>query len=98
MTANVSCLDLGADCKQTSRENHHESVAPFIDPRNTGPGGRLLPRERPPKLIVSKIVQGASEKPAGTSARLIQLYGRKSVVWDIAKPKPHQAFKLEWTW
>ena len=57
-----------------------------------------FPAERPPKLIVSKIIQGASEKPAGTSARLIHLYGRKSIVWDIVKPKPHQAFKLEWTW
>ena len=57
-----------------------------------------FPAERPPKLVVSKIVQGASEKPAGTSARLIHLYGRKSIVWEITKPKPHQAFKLEWTW
>ena len=41
MTANVPCLDLGADCKQTSRENHRDSVAAFTDPRNTGSGGRL---------------------------------------------------------
>ncbi len=41
MTAKVPCLDLGADCKPTSRENHHESVAPFTGRRNTGSGGRL---------------------------------------------------------
>src|SRR5690606_22373585 len=41
MTANVPCLDLGADCKQTSRENHHESVAAFINPQNTGSAWRL---------------------------------------------------------
>ena len=57
-----------------------------------------FPVERPPKLIVSTIVHGASEKPATTPARLVHLYGRKSIVWDIAKPKPHQALKLEWTW
>lgn len=57
-----------------------------------------FPAERPPKLSVSKIVQGASEKPAGTTACLIHLYGQKSIVWDIAKPKLNQAFKLEWTW
>lgn len=57
-----------------------------------------FPEERPPKLIVSKVVQGASEKPSSASARLVHLYGRKSIVWDIAKPKPNQAFKLEWTW
>lgn len=36
MTANVPCLDLGADCKQTSRENHHESVAAFHQPAKHG--------------------------------------------------------------
>src|SRR5690606_31404913 len=41
MTANVPCLDLGAECKQTSRENHHESVAAFINPQNTGSAWRL---------------------------------------------------------
>ena len=47
MAANVPGLDLGADCKQTSRENHHESVA-FIDHRNMGPSERLpLPWGRP---------------------------------------------------
>jgi hypothetical protein len=41
LRSNVPCLDLGADCKQASRENRHESVAPFVDPRNMGPSGRL---------------------------------------------------------
>ncbi len=69
----------------------------------TYPTGHLIlqvhfPAERPPKLVASKIIEGASEKPASTPARLIDLYGRKSILWDIARPKPHQAFKLEWTW
>ncbi|PHP65406.1 hypothetical protein CSC94_18775 [Zhengella mangrovi] len=69
----------------------------------TYPTGHLIlqvhfPAERPPKLIASKIVEGATEKPADTSARIINLYSQKSIVWDIAKPKPHQALKLEWTW
>lgn len=34
-------LDLGADCKQTSREDHPESVAPFTKRQNMGSGGCL---------------------------------------------------------
>lgn len=41
MTVKLSGLDLGADCKQTSRENHHGSLAPLIATRNMGADWRL---------------------------------------------------------
>lgn len=57
-----------------------------------------FPATRPPKSVACKILDGAFEKPAGSTAQLIDLFGRRSVVWDVANPNVHQALKLEWIW
>jgi hypothetical protein len=57
-----------------------------------------FPGARPPKFIASKILGGALERPAGSPARLIDLYGQKSVVWDVRNPRPNEVLKLEWIW
>jgi len=57
-----------------------------------------FPAERPPKSLVCKMLDGAIEKPVVSTAKLIDLFGQKSIVWEVTKPKLHQALKLEWTW
>lgn len=57
-----------------------------------------FPAARSPKSVACKILDGASEKPADSTARTIDLFGRKSVVWDVANPDVHQVLKLEWIW
>jgi hypothetical protein len=57
-----------------------------------------FPGARPPKSVACKLLDGVLEKPAGNTAQLIDLFGRKSLVWDVANPKLHQALKLEWIW
>ena len=57
-----------------------------------------FPEERPPKVIRCKTVEGTHYKFARTTARLVELYGRKSIVWEVDDPKEKQVFKVEWIW
>ena len=57
-----------------------------------------FPMGRPPKTVACTMLEGTLEKPAASSAVLVDLFGRRSIVWDIANPKLDQVAKLEWTW
>jgi hypothetical protein len=57
-----------------------------------------FPKARPPKSVACKLLEGALEKPASSTAQLTSLFGRQSLVWDVANPKLNQVLKLEWTW
>lgn len=57
-----------------------------------------FPDARPPKSLTCKVVDGASEKPSKSTARIVDLFGRKSIVWDVDNPKVNEVLKLEWIW
>ncbi len=57
-----------------------------------------FPKTRPPQSVACKVIDGVLEKPARSAAQLTTLFGRQSIVWDVANPRLHEALKLEWTW
>lgn len=57
-----------------------------------------FPEERPPKSVRSIVLDGDLEKSANQTARILDLYGSKSIVWDVDDPDLHRALKLEWIW
>ncbi|MCC6947008.1 MAG: hypothetical protein IT539_04495 [Bradyrhizobiaceae bacterium] len=57
-----------------------------------------FPVLRPPKSVSCKVIEGTSEKLATSNARFVDLFGRRSIVWEINDPSPNQVLKLEWIW
>ena len=57
-----------------------------------------FPQDRPPKLVRCKTVEGTREKPANSAAKLVELFGKKSIVWEVEQPKARGIFKVEWSW
>ena len=57
-----------------------------------------FPKDRSPKSIRCKAIQGTEEKMVKQTAKMLELYGRKSIVWEIDEPGAHAVLKLEWTW
>ena len=57
-----------------------------------------FPLGRPPKSVTCKIVEGSSERPAPNGADIVELFGRKSIAWEIAQPRSNEVLKLEWIW
>lgn len=57
-----------------------------------------FPAARPPKSVACKAVEGTRDKPAKTTARLVDLYREHSIIWEIERPKLNDIYKLEWIW
>ena len=57
-----------------------------------------FPEDRPPKLVRCKTLDGTREQPANNAAKLVELFGRKSIVWEVEQPKARGIFKVEWSW
>ncbi len=57
-----------------------------------------FPVARPPKVLSCRVINGADAKPADSSAELLDLFGHKSIVWEVDHPDPHQILKLAWSW
>jgi hypothetical protein len=57
-----------------------------------------FPKARPPKSVSCRIVDGTLNKPAKTTAKILDLFGRKSIVWEIDHPQTKEVLKLEWIW
>lgn len=57
-----------------------------------------FPADRPPKSIACKMIQGNEETFLPTGANLVELFGKKSVVWEIDEPHAGDIIKVEWIW
>jgi hypothetical protein len=57
-----------------------------------------FPKERPPKFVQCKSIHGTTDKPLKTSAKIVDLFGQKSIVWEVDQPAMKQILKLEWLW
>jgi hypothetical protein len=55
-----------------------------------------FPENRPPKSVVCSRL--GSTLDTRRAAKLIELYGLKSIIWEIEHPKTRDVYKLEWTW
>jgi len=58
----------------------------------------VFPTSRPPSLLRCKLVTGLDETQLPTSARLVNLHGYTSAVWELAQPFLGAIYKLEWIW
>ena len=57
-----------------------------------------FPEGRPPRLIRCQTVEGTQTIPTMINAKLVELFGRKSIVWELDDLHTNQVFKLEWSW
>ena len=57
-----------------------------------------FPKARSPKAVRCEAVQGAPDKTAKQTAQMVELYGRKSIVWEVREPPTHAVLKLGWSW
>ena len=57
-----------------------------------------FPKARPPKSVRCKTIEGTGDKLVKQTAQMVELYGRKSIVWEVDEPGAHTVFKLEWSW
>ena len=57
-----------------------------------------FPKGRPPKSVKCKILEGNTEKLANKSAKILDLFGRRSIVWDVDQPRATDVMKVEWVW
>jgi hypothetical protein len=57
-----------------------------------------FPKARPPKSVRCKAIEGTGDKLVKQTAQMGELYGRKSIVWEVDEPGAHAVFKLEWSW
>jgi hypothetical protein len=57
-----------------------------------------FPAARPPKSISCDVIDGVTEKPSVNGARLLDLFGQTSIVWEVSNPNLHQTLKLGWIW
>ncbi len=57
-----------------------------------------FPMARPPKSVRCKAIEGTGDKLVKQTAQIVELYGRKSIVWEVDEPGAHAVFKLEWSW
>ena len=57
-----------------------------------------FPFDRPPQSFTCEFIQGTEAAPTRSTAHLVDLFGNKSIVWDIERPKVGDIFKLAWFW
>lgn len=58
----------------------------------------IFPKNRPPTLLRCKIIAGLIVTQIATAARLTQLHGCPTAIWDISDPPLDKIYKLEWCW
>jgi hypothetical protein len=91
---NTYCADL-LNCFINSEEQWSQEL---VFPTNHLTLQVHFPKARPPKSVRCKAIQGTVDKLVKQTARMVELYGRKSIVWELDKPGAHAVFKLEWSW
>ena len=50
------------------------------------------------RLVRCKAVEGTVDTPLRTTAKIVKLFGKTSIVWEIQQPKMKDILKLEWVW
>jgi len=57
-----------------------------------------FPADRGPISFQSQVVDGTDVRSNAVTAQVIELYGRKSLVWNVDKPNSAFVYKLAWQW
>lgn len=57
-----------------------------------------FPADRPPISFQTHVVDGNDERPNPDGAEVVELYGRKSLVWNVDNPNPAFIYRLAWQW
>ena len=57
-----------------------------------------FPKDRPPKRLRCKMIQGVTDKQVKTNATIAELSEDTCIIWEIQNPKLKDIFKLEWAW
>jgi hypothetical protein len=57
-----------------------------------------FPADRGPISFRTQLIDGTDERSNTSSAEVVELYGRKSLVWNVAKPSSGYIYKLTWLW
>ena len=57
-----------------------------------------FPAERPPISFHTHIIDGTDERPNSNHAQVVELHGRRSLVWNVEKPNSAFIYKLVWQW
>ena len=57
-----------------------------------------FPFDRPPQSFTCEFMRGTETGPLQPAARLVDLFGNRSIVWEIEHPKVGDIFKLAWVW
>jgi hypothetical protein len=91
---NTYCVDL-VNCFTNSEEQWSQELA---FPTKHLTMQVHFPKARPPKSVRCKAIEGTGDKLLKQAALIVELYGRKSIVWEVDKPEVHAVFKLEWSW
>jgi len=57
-----------------------------------------FPSERPPVTCQTAIIDGTDEREDVGAAEIVDLYGRRSIVWSVPFPNSAYVYKLKWAW
>lgn len=57
-----------------------------------------FPAGRPPVSYKTSVLEGTHETSSKQLAQMVELYGRKSLVWDVPCPNSKLIYKLTWHW
>ena len=57
-----------------------------------------FPADRAPLSFQTQVVDGTDVRSNVVTAQVVELYGRKSLVWNVDKPNSAFVYKLTWQW
>ena len=57
-----------------------------------------FPADRAPISFQTQVVDGTDVRSNAVTAQVIELYGRKSLVWNVDEPNSTFVYKLAWRW
>ncbi len=57
-----------------------------------------FPEDRPPRSIKCSAVEGTADRSLQTAAKIVDLFGKRAIVWEVHHPSLKEVLKLEWTW
>jgi hypothetical protein len=83
------------DCFTADEEHWTQEIA--------FPTGRLtmhihFPAERPPILVRCFAVEGTVDREIAVAGSIVELFGKKGIVWRLDKPVAGGIYKLAWRW
>jgi hypothetical protein len=57
-----------------------------------------FPADRPPISFRTHVIDGTDERSNPHDAQVVELYGRRSLVWNVQEPNSAYIYKLSWQW